>query len=206
MALKLQYNKTFMQQLAKELKVRENALPTLVSKETALRLEVKKARAAVEELEQEYQKRLDSLAPFEQLWGELPEGLVSLADHSVVLGKVAGVKVPQLKRLELATAPFGPLGNPSWFGAGVEILRSLAELKAKSQLARKKVEILEQARKKTTQKVNLYEKVQIPEYKEGILKIKRFMEDEENLAKSSQKILKGRLAAAEEALRREGAA
>ncbi len=206
MALNLQYNKTFLQELNKGLKVRENALPTLVSKETALRLEVKRARAAVVELEAEYQKRLDSLAPFEQLWGELPLGLVELSESSIETGKVAGVKVPLLKKLELATVDFGPLGNPSWFGAGVEILRSLAELKAKTLLAQKKVAILEHARKKTTQKVNLYEKVQIPEYKEGILKIKRFMEDEENLAKSAQKILKSRLALAEENARQEEAA
>jgi len=45
--------------------------------------------------------------------------------------------------------------------------------------------------------VNLYEKVQIPEYKEAIRKIKRFLEDDENLSKSSQKILKMKLAQAE---------
>ena len=48
------------------------------------------------------------------------------------------------------------------------------------------------ARKKTTQKVNLYEKVQIPGYQDAILKIKRFLEDEENLSKSAQKIVKNR--------------
>ena len=53
--------------------------------------------------------------------------------------------------------------------------------------------VLEHARKKTTQKVNLYEKVQIPAYREAIVKIKRFLEDEESLAKSAQKILKARL-------------
>jgi len=52
--------------------------------------------------------------------------------------------------------------------------------------------MLDHARKKTTQKVNLYEKVQIPGYQEAILKIKRFMEDEENLSKASQKIVKKR--------------
>ena len=40
--------------------------------------------------------------------------------------------------------------------------------------------------------MNLYEKVQIPEYQEAILKISRFLEDEENLAKASQKILKAK--------------
>ena len=50
--------------------------------------------------------------------------------------------------------------------------------------------MLEHARKKTTQKVNLFEKVQIPGYQDALRKIKRFMEDEENLSKSSQKIMK----------------
>ena len=53
-----------------------------------------------------------------------------------------------------------------------------------------KLNLLEHARKKTTQKVNLFEKVQIPGYQDALRKIKRFMEDEENLSKSSQKIMK----------------
>jgi len=52
---------------------------------------------------------------------------------------------------------------------------------------------LEYARKKTTQKVNLFEKVQIPGYQDAIRKIKRYLEDEENLSKSSQKIMRARL-------------
>jgi V/A-type H+-transporting ATPase subunit D len=55
-----------------------------------------------------------------------------------------------------------------------------------------KMMLLEHARKKTTQKVNLFEKVQIPGYEDAIRKIKRFMEDEENLSKSAQKIVKER--------------
>lgn len=52
--------------------------------------------------------------------------------------------------------------------------------------------LLDHARRKTTQKVNLYEKVQIPNYEDAIRKIKRFLEDEENLSKSAQKIVKKR--------------
>jgi V/A-type H+-transporting ATPase subunit D len=61
-----------------------------------------------------------------------------------------------------------------------------------------KSRILDYQRKKTTQKVNLYEKVQIPGYQEAILKIKRFIEDEENLSKAAQKIVKARHQAEEE--------
>ena len=60
------------------------------------------------------------------------------------------------------------------------------------EFVRRKVELLDYARKKTTQKVNLFEKVQIPGYQDAIRKIKRFMEDEENLSKSSQKIVKSK--------------
>ena len=67
-----------------------------------------------------------------------------------------------------------------------------------SEIFEEKRRILEFNRKKTTQKVNLYEKVQIPGYQEAIRKIKRYMEDEENLSKASSKIVKGRHAAQEE--------
>lgn len=53
--------------------------------------------------------------------------------------------------------------------------------------------------RKRPQKVNLYEKVQIPGFQEAIRKIKRFLEDEENLSKSAQKIVKTRKAMEDEA-------
>ena len=59
-----------------------------------------------------------------------------------------------------------------------------------TEFSRMKLEMLEYARKKTTQKVNLFEKVQIPGYKDAILKVKRYMEDEQSLSKASQKIMR----------------
>jgi V/A-type H+-transporting ATPase subunit D len=66
----------------------------------------------------------------------------------------------------------------------------LAKTAVEREFVLAKLDLLDHARRKTTQKVNLFEKVQIPGYQEAIRKIKRFMEDEENLSKSSQKILK----------------
>jgi V/A-type H+-transporting ATPase subunit D len=88
---------------------------------------------------------------------------------------------------------------PAWVPPGMETVKRMAELAIRRQVALEKMKALEYARRKTTQKVNLYEKVQIPEYKDALLMIKRFLEDEDNLAKSSQKILKARIAAAEAA-------
>ena len=66
----------------------------------------------------------------------------------------------------------------------------MAKTGIETEFAEVKLELLEHARKKTTQKVNLFEKVQIPGYQDAIRKVKRFMEDEESLSKSSQKIMR----------------
>ena len=60
MAIKFQYNKTSRQQLEKQLDVRVRALPTLQSKESALRVEVKKAKAEIKQLEQELEEKIQS--------------------------------------------------------------------------------------------------------------------------------------------------
>ena len=72
------------------------------------------------------------------------------------------------------------------------ILKELSRLGIESEIYLEKSRILDFNRKKTTQKVNLYEKVQIPGYQEAIRKIKRYMEDEENLTKAASKIVKTR--------------
>jgi V/A-type H+/Na+-transporting ATPase subunit D len=84
------------------------------------------------------------------------------------------------------------LKYPQWFLAGITILKELTTIALEREVHYRKSELLYLARKKTTQKVNLYEKVQIPGYEDAIRKIKRFLEDEENLSKSSQKIVKNR--------------
>lgn len=197
MPIKFQYNKTYLQQLSRELRIRENALPTLAAKESALRLEVQKAKQEVHALEQQLLQKTAEMESTYPLWHEFPEGLITIADVRVDSKKIAGVKVPVLDRVIFNVQRYSLFLLSPWVPAGIEMLKSLAELNIRAGLGRKKAVILELARKKTTQKVNLYEKVQIPEYKEAIVKIKRFLEDEDNLAKSSQKILKARLAQAE---------
>jgi V/A-type H+-transporting ATPase subunit D len=75
MAIKFQYNKTSRQQLEKQLKIRERALPTLQNKETALRMEVKRAkmnRRAGKELE----KQILSYQKLVGMWLEFDASLI----------------------------------------------------------------------------------------------------------------------------------
>jgi len=190
MALKYQFNKVDMQFLQKQLKIRKAALPTLKSKEAALRLTVKKEKQILKEIELKYKEFETSLKQSARLWQEFPDSIFTINQILLETKKIAGIKTPELEKIDYKVENFSKFNNPVWFTEGVEILKTLAEFLSKIEIEREKIEILEYARKKTTQKVNLYEKVQIPQYSEAILKIKRFLEDVDNLEKAAQKITK----------------
>ena len=190
MAIKYQFNKTSLQQLEKNLKMRKRTLPIIKSKETALRLEVKKCKEEADALEKKLRSQIAGYERMYALWGEFDTSLVSLGDVRLGEKKIAGVRVPVLLNIELTVRPFGLFSAPKWYFDGIRLLQGLAKTAVEREFVAAKLALLDHARKKTTQKVNLFEKVQIPGFEEAIRKIKRFMEDEENLYKSSQKILK----------------
>ena len=198
MAIKYQFNKTSLNDLNKQLKVRKNALPTLKNKESALRLEVKRAKTKSEDLLTQLDASIKSYEYLAALWKEFESSLISVRDVVLVTEKVAGVKTPGLKEVIYDVRPFDLFRKPLWYTSGVQILQNLAQLGIESEIYKEKMRLLDFSRKKTTQKVNLYEKVQIPGYEEAIRKIKRYMEDEENLSKASSKIVKTRHAQEEE--------
>lgn len=192
MAIKFQYNKTSLNDLNKQLKIRTNALPTLKNKESALRLEVRRAKARSEEFTEKLSASLKAYDYIAALWNEFEPGLISVRDVVLETEKIAGVKTPALKEVLYDVKPFDIFRKPLWYSDGVDILRKLAQIGIESEIYLEKMRLLDFSRKKITQKVNLYEKVQIPGYQEAIRKIKRYMEDEENLSKASQKIVKTR--------------
>ena len=198
MAIKFQYNKTSLTAMGKQLKVRQNALPTLKNKESALRLGVVAAKAESERLLAKLESELGRYDYLAALWNEFDPGLIRITGIDISTVKVAGVKTPQLDAIHYEIMPFNAFVKPAWYADGVRILEDLSRLGIESEIQEERRRILDFQRKKTTQKVNLYEKVQIPGYQEAIRKIKRYMEDEENLSKASSKIVKTRHAEEEE--------
>ncbi|HOK60332.1 MAG: V-type ATP synthase subunit D [Tenuifilum sp.] len=192
MAIKFQFNKTSLNELNKQLKIRQRALPTLKNKESALRMEVKRAKNRMQELEEHLAKRIKDYEYMVSLWGEFERNLIQIDDVRLGTIKIAGVKIPVLQEVIFSVKEYSVFARPYWYTDGVKILKELAEIGIERDFYHEKMRLLDHARKKTTQKVNLYEKVQIPGYENAIRKIKRFLEDEENLSKSAMKIVKKR--------------
>lgn len=192
MAIKFQYNKTSLAELGKQLKMRQKALPTIKSKESALRLEVKRAKNLALEYRTKIEEKKQEIDYMSSLWNEFDTTLLRIDDITLQEQKIAGVRIPILKEVLFSEKPYSLFASPVWYGDGIKLLKELATLMLESEVYQRQMELLDYARRKTTQKVNLYEKVQIPGYEDAIRKIKRFMEDEENLSKSAQKIVKTR--------------
>lgn len=193
MAVKFQYNKTSLQRQKKDLQLRERILPTIKSKESALRLEVRRVKKEVEDLEAQVEQSIENFDTMTALWSEFDPSLVRVEDVHLETRKVAGIPVPVLGEVDFEVRPFSLLNTPSWYMEGTQLIKDLATVGIQAEVGRLELDILQHARRKTTQKVNLFEKVQIPGLKEAILKIKRYLEDEESLSKASQKIMRSHL-------------
>ena len=178
MAIRFQYNKTSLQQQEKALKMRVRTLPTIKAKESALRQQVKQTKREVEELEAKLEAELRGYQGMVSLWDEFDPSLITVDRVDLSMKKVAGVLLPVLGDIHYEIRPFSIFNAPSWWAEGIELLKTLATLGIEAEFQRLKMEFLDHARRKTTQKVNLFEKVQISGYQDAIRKIKRFLEDE----------------------------
>ena len=112
MAIKFQYNKTSLQQLEKQLKMRERSLPTIKSKESALRIEVKRTKDEVTKLELQLEQEIQSYENMMALWNEFNPELIAVRDVSLSTKKIAGVVVPVVGRDRIRDRPLQPVQCP----------------------------------------------------------------------------------------------
>ena len=192
MPFTFQYNKTALHALGKQLKVRQGALPILKNKESALRVEVMNEKQKIKNITSLKQKTEEESQYLLPLVGRFPSEMVFVENIVINHKKIAGVKIPQLISINLSIKEILWHEAPHWYPDVLKYLKTYAEITTKLSVAEQTLRILERERKRTTQKVNLYEKVQIPELEDALKKIKRFLEDKENLSKAAQKMVKAR--------------
>ena len=92
MAIKFQYNKTSLQQLEKQLKVRVRTLPIIKNKESALRMEVKRCKADAAALDARLEKEIQAYEAMFALWNEFDASLIKVSDVHLGVKKIAGVR------------------------------------------------------------------------------------------------------------------
>ena len=106
---------------------------------------------------------------------------------------IAGVTVPVFRELSFEDICYDVADYPLWVDTAAVRLREIARLDALEKTLRRQVELLEQELRSTAQRVNLFEKVKIPEAKENIRVIGIYLGDQQTSAVVRGKIAKKKL-------------
>lgn len=206
MARKFSLNKTELTRLRREEKMYKQFLPVLQLKQEQLQLEQLKLRRELEKREGRFAESKKVVQQAAPLFPEpLPVHVLDLAKvRHIEIGEksVAGVKVPTLVSVEFNDRDYSRFGTPPWVSRALPGLRELVRMYTELSVLRKQFELVSKELRKATQKVNLFEKVLIPEAKEGIKRIKIALGDQQVAAVGRGKIAKGKQAKAAEAQRK----
>lgn len=192
-------NKAELARKKRQLVTYQRFLPSLDMKRKQLMAEHQRARrrleetrAALEDVNQRAAEQLPMLAD-EQV--EV-EGLVRLRDVQLGTQNVVGVSLPVLRETTFEVAGYGYLAKPHWVDRAVELLQERLRLDVGERVAAERLDRLERALKTVTQRVNLFDKVLIPQTQQQIKQIQIALGDAERAGVVRAKIAKRKRAEA----------
>ena len=199
MAVKLTKNELKVQK--DRLKQFQRYLPTLQLKKQQLQSVVMQVTAQLEQVARERQAAVAGLDDWVAVFSDndsfpAEKRLETLVrPRHVVCGEqnIAGVVVPVFQELSFEDIQYDVADYPLWVDTAAVRLREIARLDALEKTLRRQVELLEQELRATAQRVNLFEKVKIPEAKENIRVIGIYLGDQQTSAVVRGKIAKKKL-------------
>lgn len=190
-------SKASLQQQRDKLRLFERFLPSLELKRQQLTAEYKKAVEALAEAEQGADKSNRSLPELLPILGSTAmklSGLVRVRRIDVFEEHILGLRLPTLRAVEFDVAPYSMLSTPFWFDELVVCLKASATYRLRLQVYRQRVRRMEGALRRVSQRVNLFEKMLIPNARRDIARIKIYLSDVERAAVVTSKIAKAKRA------------
>lgn len=176
-------------------------LPTLQLKKQQLQTVIRQSHAEIEELKEKQKAAVDAMDSWIAVYGENAEWpeehsishLVKVTEVKKTKGNIAGVEVPVFESLVFEDIPYDLRAYPLWIDTAILSLRDIAKYDALIETLKERIRLLEKELRTTTQRVNLFEKVKIPEAKENIRVIGIYLQDQQTSAVVRGKIAKKKL-------------
>jgi V/A-type H+-transporting ATPase subunit D len=179
------------------LKMYRRYLPTLTLKKQQLQTEIRsieaQANAVRKEKEQLEKSFEDWIAVFSEKDAFSP-GLVTVSNIKRSRGNIAGVDIPIYEGADFSRGDYDLYSTPLWVDIAANHLEKAISLDLKAEVLDEQVRLLEKELLVTSQRVNLFEKVKIPETQEIIKKITIYLADQEVSAVVRSKISKRKIA------------
>ncbi len=174
-------------------------LPTLQLKKQQLQLETRLSQERIEKnkkREVEFKYNISSWVP---LFGndeevELLSSYIEVEKIDTELHNIAGVEIPIYNKTKFKIAEYNLFSESPWIDDGIKAICELIEIRAERDILKEQYRRISNELRTTTQRVNLFEKVKIPECKENIRKIQIYLGDQQTSAVGRSKIAKKKLA------------
>ncbi len=197
---KIKFTKNELKKQREALTLFQRYLPTLMLKKQQLQLEIRRVEAEQRQKESERAGVHEELLRWVEVFGEEAglEKLVRVRSVQATEGNIAGVDIPVYAGIDFEEALYDLFSVPLWVDTAVAGIRRLATLDAQIQVLGEQIRRLAAELRITTQRVNLFEKVKIPETKNNIRVITINLGDQQTAEVVRAKIAKNKLTAGAE--------
>lgn len=190
---RLQLNKSSLAREAKNLDIYRRFLPSLDLKRQQLMALSAAARRALASTQTEVEAVTRSVgATLPMLANDRVDlsGLVRVEHVALGEENLVGTTLPTLERVEVTVRAYALMAQPHWVDDVATALERVVRLKVRAQVEARRVDLLAQAVKTITQRVNLFEKVLIPRAEDNIRRIRIYLSEQDMAAVVRSKLAK----------------
>jgi len=178
---KIRFSKGELKKQRDSLKQYRRYLPTLQLKKQQIQMEILRQHVMLQGAQNKLAIAMNDAVKWAGLLsekGSFDDKWAKPKDVSKSFKNVAGVELPLFEKCEFDTVKYDLFAAPLWVDTAIEELRAIASVRAEMKVLEEGVVILRQELRITTQRVNLFEKVKIPEAEEAIRRIKIYIGDQ----------------------------
>jgi len=192
---KVKYTKNELKKQKDALKRFERFLPTLTLKKQQLQMVIRQTEARLRKKTKERDALYEELFDWIDVFGERIgiKDLVKIKELRRETGNIAGVDIPVFDSITFEDISYNLFEMPLWVDTGIEYIKKLIEIDEELTCLQEQIDRLSEELRITTQRVNLFEKVKIPETKENIRQITIYLGDQQTAAVVRGKIAKNKI-------------
>ena len=179
------------------LKMYRRYLPTLTLKKQQLQSEIRTIEAKAKAVRKEREDLEFGFREWIAVFSEtdaFPDGIITVSNIRKGMGNIAGVDIPTFEGADFHRGDYDLYETPLWVDIAADHMEKAMSLDLEAEVLDEQVRLLEIELLATSQRVNLFEKVKIPETEENIKKISIYMADQQVSAVVRSKISKRKIA------------
>ena len=171
-------------------------LPTLQLKKQQLQMKISEARSEIRVIEESLKSLVDNVEKWSGLLADDTidiKPFITPTDIQTEEANIAGATVPIFKNIFFKELDYDLYETPMWIDAGINKLREMIKSLVEVDVLNRRIDALAHELRVTTQRVNLFEKIKIPECMDNIRRIRIYLGDQQANAVGIGKVAKGKI-------------